>query len=408
LSVLLVSALFRRYRPYRTHLILGLFALLILEPWYHVNTAYSFRRPSEPLDPPFHRTCVEPQYEVANTRRQNAALFMLARNSDLDGAIHAVRSLEHQFNRFFGYPWVFINDQEWSQEFKKNMTGEIQSGGTVTFDTISEDMWTWPEAFSEREKDRARKVWKGMYDAMEETFQNGTHVKKDSYHHMCRFNSGFFYDHPALEKYRWYWRVEPDVEFTCAIPYDPFTAMADSNKVYGYTVALWEVGSLIPTLYRAASDWAYKYHASKAAKSPLWNAMVEPSWAPWPIRKYLLSHFSNRNAYGDSWSLCHFWSNFEIADLDFFRSNEYRKFFTYLDDLGGIYHERWGDAPIHSLAAALFLKPEQVHYFQDIGYGHPPFQHCPIDEGVGCHCNCDKKGHVEQYCLERLRQTVEP
>ena len=63
---------------------------------------------------------------------------------------------------------------------------------------------------------------------------------------------------------------------------------------------------------------------------------------------------------------------------------------------------------MHSLAAALMLEPEQIHYFQDIGYGHPPFQHCPMGEGVGCHCKCDKKDHVDQYCLQRLRETVEP
>jgi hypothetical protein len=34
---------------------------------------------------------------------------------------------------------------------------------------------------------------------------------------------------------------------------------------------------------------------------------------------------------------------------------------------GGFFYERWGDAPVHSLAAALFLKPEEIHFFQDIG-----------------------------------------
>lgn len=32
-----------------------------------------------------------------------------------------------------------------------------------------------------------------------------------SYRHMCRWNSGFFYRHPKLRDYDWYWRVEPDV-----------------------------------------------------------------------------------------------------------------------------------------------------------------------------------------------------
>lgn len=32
-----------------------------------------------------------------------------------------------------------------------------------------------------------------------------------SYHNMCRWNSGFFYRHPRLLEYDYYWRVEPDV-----------------------------------------------------------------------------------------------------------------------------------------------------------------------------------------------------
>lgn len=32
-----------------------------------------------------------------------------------------------------------------------------------------------------------------------------------SYRHMCRWNSGFFYRHPRLAEFDWYWRVEPDV-----------------------------------------------------------------------------------------------------------------------------------------------------------------------------------------------------
>jgi hypothetical protein len=32
-----------------------------------------------------------------------------------------------------------------------------------------------------------------------------------SYRNMCRWNSGFFYNHPRLVDYEFYWRVEPDV-----------------------------------------------------------------------------------------------------------------------------------------------------------------------------------------------------
>lgn len=60
-------------------------------------------------------------------------------------------------------------------------------------------------------------------------------------------------------------------------------------------------------------------------------------------------------------------------------------YFEHLDKAGGFYYERWvgapddsadvqGDAPVHSIGASLFAKKEQIHFFDDIGYRHEPFQ----------------------------------
>lgn len=35
-------------------------------------------------------------------------------------------------------------------------------------------------------------------------------------------------------------------------------------------------------------------------------------------------------------------SNFEIADMDFFRSEPYSRYFDHLDRSGGFSYERWG------------------------------------------------------------------
>jgi hypothetical protein len=52
--------------------------------------------------------------------------------------------------------------------------------------------------------------------------------------------------------------------------------------------------------------------------------------------------------------------------------------------------QRWGDAPVHSIAASLFARRDQVHFFGDIGYRHPPFQHCPQgDAWSKGRCSCD-------------------
>jgi alpha 1,2-mannosyltransferase len=78
--------------------------------------------------------------------------------------------------------------------------------------------------------------------------------------------------------------------------------------------------------------------------------------------------------HGETYNLCHFWSNFEIASTAFWSSPAYTAYVDALDKAGGFYYERWGDAPVHSIAAALFLKKEEIHFFGDIGYRHEPFQ----------------------------------
>ena len=94
------------------------------------------------------------------------------------------------------------------------------------------------------------------------------------------------------------------------------------------------------------------------------------------------------------YNLCHFWSNFEIGDLNFFRSDEYLQYFNYLDSKGGFYYERWGDAPVHSIGASLLLDKNEIHHFDEIGYSHVPFETCPtsISARLVLRCMCDPNG----------------
>jgi len=87
----------------------------------------------------------------------------------------------------------------------------------------------------------------------------------------------------------------------------------------------------------------------------------------------------------------HQWSNFEIGNLDWLRSQAYIDFFESLDKDGGFFYERWGDAPVHSIAASLLLPKDDIHFFNDIAYYHVPFTHCPTGDDLRlklrCHCN---------------------
>lgn len=151
---------------------------------------------------------------------------MLARNKELDGVIQSMRSIERHFNRWFHYPYVFLNDGEFNSTFKDAVRNYTSS--TVEFGQIDPVMWGFPDwVDDEVAKEGIRKQGDAaiMYGGME------------SYHHMCRFYSGyatfneqtmariwltylgcrFFYKHPLLEKYEWYWRLEPEIKYFCDI-----------------------------------------------------------------------------------------------------------------------------------------------------------------------------------------------
>ncbi|KAI1394155.1 glycosyltransferase family 15 protein [Hypoxylon trugodes] len=390
-------------------LFLSITAPFLFEVILHV-WRYRIPRPASELDTPFFTSCQEPDISA---KRENAVLVMLARNHELEKANKTITSIERQFNKWFNYPILFLNDAQWDPKFIEVLN--TTSRGLATFEVIPQDQWTFPK---EVDVNAAKQSIK------EQGEQGIPHAGEEGYHHMCRFYSGKFYELDAMKKYKWYWRLEPDVNFSCAITYDPFVQMARHKKVYGFTIALWEVGKSCPGLFRSIADWK---EMMGIPTNNLWKAMITPSWVPFPFRRFM-SWLPHRDAYGDEWSLCHYWSNFEIADMDFFRTRAYQDLFEYLDKKGGFYFERWGDAAVHSLAVALLVDPRKVHHFEDFGYRHDHLYQCPanapggqlpdspllgsgtwapeMDSGIGCRCECDGREprNYGESCIDKLKQ----
>lgn len=52
-------------------------------------------------------------------RRANATFVLLARNSDLEGVVESIRGMEDRFNKNFNYPWVLLNEEPFTEEFKR-------------------------------------------------------------------------------------------------------------------------------------------------------------------------------------------------------------------------------------------------------------------------------------------------
>ncbi|KAI8147913.1 nucleotide-diphospho-sugar transferase [Fennellomyces sp. T-0311] len=310
-------------------------------------------------------------YNVNTDEPVSACFVILVRNSELDGIKSSMEQMERTFNSKYNYPYVFLNDDEFSPEFIK-ATKSIGSAEKL-YGKVDDQMWGYPKHINQTLAAEKRKELKEG--------ANPPYAGSESYRHMCRFQSGFFFRHPLLDKYEYYWRIEPDVDFFCEIDYDVFKFMRDNRKKYGFTLTFTEFMSTIPSLWETVLNFQ-RDHPDIVSRFP-------------PKEKSLWKFITDDD--GETYNSCHFWTNFEIGSLDLWRSNEYLRFFNYLDETGGFYYERWGDAPVHSIAAALMLKKEEFHFFDDIGYRHTAVIHCPSNEEALKKCTCKYDSFVWDY-----------
>lgn len=290
---------------------------------------------------------------IKASARINATLLALVRNEELKGMLSAMEDLERTWNHKFNYPWTFFNDVPFTEEFKRETQAITKA--ECRYELIPKEHWEMPSWID-------KNLYKESIKVLAEN--EVQYADKLSYHQMCRWNSGMFYKHPALADMDYYWRVEPNVHFFCDVDYDVFRYMQDNNKTYGFTINLYDSPATIPTLWPET----LKFIAEHPEYIHENNAM---DWLTDKVRRP--EH--NRKAGG--YSTCHFWSNFEIADLKFWRSKAYEDYFNHLDRAGGFFYERWGDAPVHSVALGLFEDASRIHWFRDIGYQHIPFFNCP-------------------------------
>ena len=203
----------------------------------HVPTHWNAHGPTEP--PPIKNpngTLLVP--------RENATLVTLARNSDLWPLARSVRSVEDRFNRRFGYDWVFLNDEAFTSEFREVISSLVS--GRAFFGRVPREHWSYP-AWIDRSK---------AAGAREQAVRGGVmHGGSESYRHMCRFFSGFFFDHPLLSPYKYYWRVEPETEYFCEAREDPFRVLRERGAKYGFNVALRELDDTVPGLWESVKGF---------------------------------------------------------------------------------------------------------------------------------------------------------
>jgi alpha 1,2-mannosyltransferase len=349
------------------------------------SVAYEGAKVSQPPTTP--KPDIELPPATASGERMNATFVTLARNSDLWDISRSIRQVEDRFNRQYNYDWVFLNDKPFDETFKKVTTSLVS--GKTHYGQIPEEHWSFPSFI---DQDKAKKV---REDMAQRKIIYGDSI---SYRHMCRFESGFFFRHELMNNFEYYWRVEPSIELFCDIHYDPFKFMKDNGKKYSFVLSLYEYVETIPTLWDSVVSFMKK-HPEHISEDNSMGFLSDDDG-----KTYNHCHFV-------SWSLLfpmatnsNQWSNFEIGNLNWLRSQAYIDFFDSLDHDGGFFYERWGDAPVHSIAAGLMLKKDEIHFFNDIAYYHVPFTHCPtgddLREKLKCHCNPNDNFDWKGYSCE--------
>lgn len=310
--------------------------------------------------------------------KQNT-VYILIRNFELDDICKTILNYVNRVKYPF-YDFVFLNDKAFDPYFIEKTSHYILSRINTKSDTLSKQLITinyglinndvWDPLNKIEEYNPSLNITELEEKWKTQELENVLYGGSRSYRNMCRFQSMNFYKHPIFKKYKYTMRMEPGVQYAC--DFDPFLELNEKTK-YAFSIALLEYENTIPTLF----DTYKKYPNLKYKQAELFKFI---------------------EGVDDGYNRCHFWTNFEIISLDWIQSYEYNSFMEYIDKTAGFYLERWGDAPLRTLAVVETLSIDEVQWF-DIGYYHNPFSSCPgsLHARKLRKCTCDLFDHDKSY-----------
>ncbi|GAA6034756.1 hypothetical protein JCM8097_001154 [Rhodosporidiobolus ruineniae] len=339
--------------------------------------------------------------DVRAGRKANATLTILVspRSNLFKDLLPTLTNLEARFNGRFGYPVQLLTDGELPDEGMRERTrwvtrGKARWGAPLPLPSLPSFLPSCPPGLTSlRPKAlvNASTGWGPPPYVSSDDIAAGKEGQLAGfpigYRNMCRFFSRFHHNHPSLAGFEYIWRMDEGVEFFCEIQDDPFLTMKATNSLYGYTNTDTEALFTIPTL------WAH-------VRQFMDRALLEhPSWFPQDRDESVVRRPRPRESeegeeegeeeggLEDEYTRFVYYNNFEIVHRSFLESEPYQAFVDYLDRAKGFYTERWGDAPIRTIALSFFASPSRIHNFENqTAYRHDnvPFA-CP--DQPYCYCN---------------------
>jgi hypothetical protein len=244
-----------------------------------------------------------------------AAIYYLVQSERIAKLLMSLEALETHFNNHFHYPVIIFHEHDFTTDHQE----QIRSASTS--DLYFQGVYFTIPDFIQK--------------PVPETFCG----KKVGYRHMCRFQAKTLYEQPIVKHLDFIWRLDDDSFILSDINYDIFEFMSDHDIIYGYTIVTGDAPRCVTGLWNNAALYIQHRHLT----TEFFNEWPRPSI---------------------------YYNNFEVSAMKLWYSKEYQDYINMIDHTGGIYYNRWGDAPIKTIAVTMFVPRNKTHCFSDIRYRH--------------------------------------
>ena len=156
--------------------------------------------------------------------------------------------------------------------------------------------------------------------------------------HVHRFHSGLIFEHPALEEYDYYMRLDGNTTLSSPVLLNPFQHMFDLGLNYAHSGAV----TIPMTSITGLNEFAKAYVRKNAVR-------------PVNLHEYLLS---NGHIQAMQYS-----TRLEVMRREFFLHSPYFDFFRAVDRDLGLYTHGWTEGAIKHLGLAMFANPVSIRNF---------------------------------------------
>lgn len=324
----------------------------------------------------------------------------------------SIESIQSKFNNWFGYTWILLSkdgNEYNDSKFMNKIDDLIQLDSIdVKFEIVNNEYLNHEPDWIDVNKIADSQIRLSGFEFGDSQF----------YRSINRYMVGYLPLETFLDDFDWVWRIEPGFQLLCDIDYDLFRWMQDRNQIFGFLISYMEPHKeKVENLWKIFKDFANDFKSKKdIVDFEKNNFQFNTEFKDLPKEKdekkrKELEREAAKHGIGSGtsdYNRCQYVSNFQLININFFKSKPFIELFKRLDKDGGFYYHGWSASSVTTLAINLLLKRDQIYFFDNIGFqlsSHSltssssqlpsisrNFYNCPIDDATyrEFNCQCDQ------------------